>query len=85
MNHYYYLFYFVKELGFLSHSYNSINILFTSTIKYIYKQLMSREAARTITKSKIELSATSLNLLHRMSHPRELGSPRYSQMFLKIC
>ena len=44
---------------------------------------MSREAARTTAKSKMELSATSLNFLHRQSHPRLHGSPRYAQMFLK--
>ena len=44
---------------------------------------MSREAARTTTKSKMELSATSLNFLHKKSHPRLHGSPRYPQMFLK--
>ena len=42
---------------------NSINRLFAPVIKYIYKQLMSREAARTTTKSKMEVSATSLNRL----------------------
>ena len=44
---------------------------------------MSREAARTTTKSKMELSATSLNLLHRKFHPRLHGSPRYPQIFHK--
>ena len=44
---------------------------------------MSREVARTTTKSKMELFATSLNLLHRKSHPRLHKSPRYPQMFLK--
>ena len=44
---------------------------------------MSREAARTTTKSKMELSATNLNVLYRKSHTRLHGSPRYPQMFLK--
>ena len=39
---------------------------------------MSREAARTTTKSKM-----SLNLLHRKSLPRLHGNPRYPQVFLK--
>ena len=45
--------------------------------------MMSRKVARTTTKSKMELSAASLNLLHRKPLPRLHGNPRYSQMFLK--
>ena len=51
---------------------------------------MSREASRTATKSKMELSATKYNLQstvvnlgHRKSLHRLYGSPRYTQMFLK--
>ena len=46
---------------------------------------MSRETARTTTKSKMELSATKtvVKLCHRKLHPRLHGSPRYPQMFLK--
>ena len=44
---------------------------------------MSREAARTTKKSNMELSATSLYLFHRKSHPRLHGTPRHPQMFLK--
>ena len=44
---------------------------------------MSREAARTTTKSKMELSATSINVLHRKPHLRLHGSPSYPWMFLK--
>ena len=44
---------------------------------------MSREAARTTTKSKMELCATSINVLHRKHHLRLHGRPIYPQMFLK--
>ena len=51
---------------------------------------MSREAPRTATKSKMELSAakynlqrTVVNLCHRKSLHRLYGSPRYTQIFLK--
>ena len=45
--------------------------------------MMSRKVARTSTKSKMELSVMSLNLLHRKPLPRLHGSPTYPQMFLK--
>ena len=49
---------------------------------------MSREAAWTTTKSKMELLATkynrqSLNFVTESSTPRLHRSPRYPQMFLK--
>ena len=48
-----------------------------------YKQLMSRKAASTTKKSKMEFPTTSLNLLHRKFHPRLHRSPRCPQIFLK--
>ena len=57
--YYYYHFYSVKELGFLSYLYSSINGLFTRIIKYIYEQLMCREASRTTAKSNMEQRNTT--------------------------
>ena len=47
---------------------------------------MSREAARTTTKSNEisnEIQQTVVKLCHRKPQPRLHGSPRYPQMFLK--
>ena len=46
---------------------------------------MSREAARTTTKSKMELSATSLNLFTGSPTPDPMGVLDTLRCFLKIC
>ena len=64
--------------------------LLTPIIKHIYKQLMSREASRTTTKSKMELSATkyngeSLTFVTERPTPDSTGVLDTLRCFLKIC
>ena len=69
---------------------NSINRLFTPFIKYIYKRLMPREAAKTTAKSKTELSATKykgqpLTFVTESPTQDSTGVLDTIRYFLKIC